>query len=116
VFQYDSQEEAIKKTVSIYVSVIKDIVRTRDFVVYVHPVPPALDITRPMVVAYNEVLKESIANLSQYKSFKGKVFWLEFFDDLVSPDKKQLKPEFKFDDTHLAPNYVSLLRESLSQL
>lgn len=99
----------------IYVQVIKDLVTERQFTVYIHPVPPALDVTRSIVTAYNAVLKKSIVELSQLNSYKGRVHWLDFFRDLVTEDGLQLKPDLKFDDTHLSPRYLGHLAEALTK-
>ena len=100
---------------SIYVQVIKDLVKDFEFVIYVHPVPPALDVTRSMVTAYNAALKSSIQDLTRRPTYKRHVYWLDFYDDLLTPDKTDLKSELKFDDTHLAPSYTSYLQKALDR-
>lgn len=77
--------------------------------------PPALDLTRPMVIAYNQVLKESILEWSKHKNYKGKLFLLDFLDDLVMPGGRVLKPELRFDDTHLSPTYTQYLQQALTK-
>ena len=83
--------------------------------IYVHPVPPALDVTRQIVTAYNEALKPAVQTLAEQTSYKERVYWLDFFDDLVSEDGTALKTELKFDDTHLSPTYTQYLRRALTQ-
>lgn len=106
----------MKKAVSIYVHVIKDLIKERQFVVYVHPVPPALDVTRPIVIAYNQILKAAVLNAADLKQYKGKLYWLDFFDDLLTPSGERLKQGIKFDDTHLSPSYIQYLQEALLKL
>ena len=42
-------------------------------------------------------------------------FWLDFFDDLLSADHKNLNAEYTMDGTHLRPNYVSLIEQALQK-
>ena len=96
--------------------VIKELIKEHQFVIYVHPVPPALEVTRPIVIAYNQVLKAAVLDVMKLKQYKGHVYWLDFLDDLLTRSGDRLKPELKFDDTHLSPTYTQYLREALLKL
>eukprot|EP00210_Caulerpa_lentillifera_P000869 g840.t1 len=112
--KYDSQTQAIEKTISIYLEVIEDLIAKRDFTIYVHPVPPVLDVTRLVVKAYNQALKKAIVSLMEKKeATKGKLYWLDFFNELLSEDGRRLKPQLEFDETHLAPCYTQYLQNAL---
>ena len=44
-----------------------------------------------------------------------KLHWLDFFDQLLSPDGEALADGLALDGTHLHPSYVSLLEAALPQ-
>ena len=58
--RYENVDAGIRRSVGIYVRTLLNLVRTRGFVVYVHPVPPVLDPTRSMVMRFNAVLHEEV--------------------------------------------------------
>jgi hypothetical protein len=39
--------------------------------------------------------------------------WLDFFDNLLTDDQKNLKDIYIMDGTHINPIYISLLEKSL---
>ena len=43
------------------------------------------------------------------------LYWLDFFDALLSPDGDALAAGLALDGTHLHPSYVSLLEAALPQ-
>eukprot|EP01032_Pedospumella_encystans_P026298 gene26298-29707_t len=115
---YATFDEAVQQTLNVFLPVLRDLVAVHKLRVYVHPIPPVLDVTRAIVIRYNAFYKRAVAGL------KG-VQWLDFFDELVdtvqSADaleapKVTLKPEFALDGTHLNPSYLRLLETSLKKL
>lgn len=113
--QYDNDLEAIKTTVRIYLNELKKLMTNNKFEIFVHPVPPVLDVTRPIVKPFVKCLKLEIEALGQKPLYKGKLHWLDFFDELLSDDKLQLRKELHFDETHLSPVYIKYLNEALAQ-
>jgi hypothetical protein len=75
---------------------------------YIHPIVPVLNETRHIVKAYNRHFKERVLQRA-----KGRLRWLEFFDELLTDDQKSLRPEYELDGTHLHPSYLSLLVRAL---
>ena len=115
---YATFDEAVQQTLNVFLPVLRDLVAVHKLRVYVHPIPPVLDVTRAIVIRYNAFYKRAVAGL------KG-VQWLDFFDELVNTvqsadaleaPKVTLKPEFALDGTHLNPSYLRLLETSLKKL
>lgn len=116
---YATFDEAVQQTLNVILPVLRDLVTVHKLRVYVHPIPPVLDVTRAIVTRYNAFYKRAVMGI------KG-VQWLDFFEDLVdttysSADaldapKVTLKPEFALDGTHLNPSYLRLLEASLKKL
>lgn len=46
----------------------------------------------------------------------GRIHYLDFFDDLLTPDGAALRPGLEFDGTHLAPAYLQYLSAALEKL
>ena len=90
---------------------------------FVHPVLPMLDETRPIVIEYNKFFKDIIDDLeSKSKREKwgpGSLRWLNFFESLFVPgsgsesQQPQLLKGLRMDGTHISPAYLKLLEESL---
>ena len=81
--------------------------------VYVHPVPPVLDATRPMVLKFNSILRKEVE-----KRTNGELLWLDFEHDLIEmtgQGKLSLKKSFILDGTHMSPNYLPLLESALEK-
>ena len=47
-------------TANIYVALLQDLVASRGFELFVHPVPPVLNETRAIVVPFAEVLRQKV--------------------------------------------------------
>ena len=103
---YESVEEGIKATVGVFISLLKELIQKKKFKIYVHPILPVLNETREMVKLYNSIYKSEVDKMSDVK-------WLDFFDDLLTPDRDKLKPEYQLDGTHISPKYISLLESAL---
>ena len=97
--RYPSLEDGIAHTIKIYISVLKDLVKTRRLKIFVHPVPPVLNETRHIVTIFNRQLVKAVAA-------EPSLTMLDFFDELLTPEKT-LKEELKLDGTHMHPRYVS---------
>ena len=94
--------------------------------VYVHPVLPMLDETRPIVREYNRLYKESVTACERKKEKEkwggGTLRWLDFFGELFQPpdagagaggEEGQLLSGLRMDGTHISPSYVGLLERNL---
>ncbi|XP_078368702.1 uncharacterized protein LOC144652530 [Oculina patagonica] len=106
--KYDTKEEAIKATMDIYISFLKEQQEQRGFVTFVHPILPVLNETRSVVLEFNENLKAGV------ESCRGP-HWLEFMNALLVNGGSEFRSEFKLDGTHVHPAYVSLLAKALKE-
>eukprot|EP00850_Spirogloea_muscicola_P010195 SM000059S18672 [mRNA] locus=s59:358069:363417:+ [translate_table: standard] len=106
-------EEGIEVTVDIYIKVLLKLIHKRGFKIFVHPVPPVLDITRPVVIIYNRILRAKVSAAS--KQLQGKLYWLDFFEDLLCP-RGTLRKGLELDGTHMSPSYIQYLSDALSQV
>ena len=70
--------------------------------------PPALDETRALAKRFNAALRRAVQAAPS-------LHWLDFFDQLLSPDGEALADGLALDGTHLHPSYVSLLEAALPQ-
>eukprot|EP00741_Cyanophora_paradoxa_P008807 tig00001376_g8524.t1 len=107
--RYASLEEAARTTVAIYVAALLRIKRHYGLTVYVHPVAPVLNETRHIVKTYVPLLREAVLATA------GDLLWLDFFEQLLTPDGGALRPEFGLDGTHMSPAYVPLLAAALAK-
>lgn len=104
--RYDSLDEAVAASVAVYVAAVARAARRRRLsAVYVHPVPPVLDATRPVVTRFNLCLQAAV------KSAPG-MRWLDFWPRLLGDDGA-LRDEYTLDGTHLSPAYLDLLEAAL---
>lgn len=44
----------------------------------------------------------------------GRIHWLDFFDQLLTPDGLRMRPELEFDGTHMNPGYVQIMQTALA--
>ena len=112
--RYEDVDAGIRRSVDIYIRALLNLVRTRGFNVYVHPVPPVLDPTRSMVMRFNVFLQEEV------KKTEGILKWLDFAQDLVQvdpkvPSKLLLREGLALDGTHMSPAYLPYLARELSR-
>ncbi|KAK9812932.1 hypothetical protein WJX72_005941 [[Myrmecia] bisecta] len=114
--KYSSIEEAMDVLVHIYCQLLLDLVQRRRFEVFVHPVPPVLNETRHVVKPFNEVLQAKITEISEQAAARGRIHWLDDFDDLLTPDGCKLNPKLQFDGTHMSPYYVNYLNRALTRV
>jgi len=107
--RYDTVEEGMTATMEHFIRVAKDLVHSRGFRAFVHPIVPVLDQTRHLVKAYNALLRTRVQR-------EPELHWLDgIFEELLTRDGKHLRPEFKLDGTHLHPRYLPLLGASLTK-
>ena len=59
-----------------------------------------------MVKQFNTALKERVTSSPELQ-------WLEFYENLLTEDKEQLREEYSLDGTHLHPAYLALLEKAL---
>ena len=65
---------------------------------------PVIDITRQFVMPFNDYLRK-----------QKTIPYLDFIDEIVQNEGKDINPKFAFDGTHLNPSYVSLLEKFLKK-
>ena len=94
--------------VNIYIQLLKDLQRKHKWIIYVHPVLPVLDLTRPIVLQFNRILATKLLAEPSLK-------WLNFVNDLLTADGQSLKDEFKLDGTHMHPSYLKMFMAALNQ-
>jgi hypothetical protein len=106
---------------------------------YIHPILPVLDVTRPIVTAFNARYQRAMADVksklhtclhgshSYSSSHLTDIFhavciifadctWLDFYPDMLSDDCQSLRDEWKLDGTHVSPTYVRLIENSLNEV
>jgi len=86
--------------------VLTEIKQKKNLNILVHPVVPVLNETRAMVKQFNTALKERVTSSPELQ-------WLEFYENLLTEDKEQLREEYSLDGTHLHPAYLALLEKAL---
>ena len=105
--RYDSLPAAAAATAALLVAELQRLARSRRFTIFVHPVPPVLDVTRSMVRTFNAALRDAV------RATSPQLRWLELEAALLSDDGGALLPEYTLDGTHLSPRYVPLLAAAL---
>jgi len=107
--RYASLEEGIAYTVKIYISVLKELAKSRKFKVLVHPVPPVLNETRHIVKPFNAQLVAAVKK-------EPSLHMLDFFSSLLTPDGTSLADGLKLDGTHMHPDYTKLMQPELDKV
>ena len=92
--------------VLIYLNVLRDLQKKHQWTVYVHPVLPVLDLTRPIVMQFNKILAEALEK-------EPTLHWLDFVCALLTEGGYALKDAFKLDGTHVHPSYVTLVESAI---
>lgn len=108
-YRYDTIEDGMETVINIYLQVLKSLQNKHQWKIFIHPVVPVLDITRPIVLQFNRILATKLLT-------EPTIHWLNFVKELlIGPEEAEvLKEDYKFDGTHLHPKYVTLLTDSLS--
>ncbi|CAM9515637.1 unnamed protein product [Choristocarpus tenellus] len=104
--RYETVEQGMEETVSIFIKVAKALVKNRGFRAFIHPVIPVLNETRAIVKTYNRIFRRQVEATPC-------LHWLDFFDDMLTEDGMKLRPELELDGTHLSPAYLGLLEGTL---
>lgn len=122
---YRTITEGMRSTLKHFTSILPPLFKQRRMGnVYVHPVLPMLDETRPIVLEYNRLYKESVTACERKKEKEkwggGTLRWLDFFGELFQPpdagadgEEGQLLSGLRMDGTHISPSYVGLLQRNL---
>lgn len=108
--RYESIDEGIDATIAHFIAAARDVVKSRKYeAAFVHPIPPVLDETRPVVIKYN-------ARLEYHVKRTPELTWLDFFDGFLTSDHRKLRSDWRLDGTHLHPKYLDeLLIPALSR-
>ncbi|GBG61368.1 hypothetical protein CBR_g20400 [Chara braunii] len=110
--RYKDVAEGAAVSVGIYIKVLLKLINERKFEVFVHPVPPVLNETRPVVHIFTKTLQMEVLAAGRTEAASGRLHWLDFFDDFLDSEGN-LRDSFKLDGTHLSPRYAELLRREL---
>uniref|UniRef100_K1PXN4 Uncharacterized protein n=1 Tax=Magallana gigas TaxID=29159 RepID=K1PXN4_MAGGI len=85
-----SLEEGIDRVIDIYVTLLTRLQNLHHWDVYVHPVLPVLDLTRSLVMQFNQRLKDRLMSQDSLK-------WLNFVDNLLTKESGELKLKKQFE-------------------
>ncbi|KAJ0411310.1 hypothetical protein ATCC90586_005719 [Pythium insidiosum] len=106
--KYETLQEGMEHTIDIFMGVVREVVEKFGFDVFIHPIVPVLNETRPLVIQYNAILKSRVQSTSICR-------WLDFFDDLLEGTPAQLRTRYALDGTHLHPSYLALVERELNK-
>jgi hypothetical protein len=123
---YSNITEGMRSTLKHFTAILAPLFKQRKMGnVYVHPVLPMLDETRPIVLQYNRLFKESVSESAKKKTREkwggGALRWLDFFEELFLPggdtaggeEGVQLAEGLRMDGTHISPSYIQLVEKGL---
>jgi len=130
--RYENVEQGVHIAVDVYIKALQEQQHHKNLRVYVHPITPVLDVTRPTVKMFEACLREriTIANAAARKAAgvsaaassgpasaaKTDLIYLDFFKELLTPDGAGFNMAFHLDSTHLKPTYVpALLQPALNK-
>jgi tetratricopeptide (TPR) repeat protein len=131
--RYKDLDEAAQVTIDIYMDVLKSLVETHQYEIFIHPIVPVLDATRHVVIPFMRLLVATIERFkqnSQPGDWTHNIHMLDFFWKLVK-EHKQGEPmpeywgappkvpwffekEYDLDLTHMNPKYLPLLQDALT--
>ncbi|GLE05898.1 hypothetical protein PINS_up015079 [Pythium insidiosum] len=106
--KYESIQEGMEHTIDIFMSVLAEVIDKFGFEVFIHPIVPVLNETRPLVIQYNGIFQSRVNK-------SDKCRWLDFFDDLIEGSPARLRPRYALDGTHLHPSYLALVERELNK-
>jgi hypothetical protein len=104
--KYDTHEEAVDRCVSIYLAAVERMIEGKNLEVYIHPVPPTFDLSRPIAQHFNMLLKAKLENNSTIR-------YLDFSSRLLG-SKGEFNLLYALDGLHMHPAYLPLLEEALA--
>ncbi|KAK3088149.1 hypothetical protein FSP39_015394, partial [Pinctada imbricata] len=87
--KYDTLESAMDKLIDIYVELLMGLREKYHWKIYVHPVMPVLDITRDIVMQFNEHLSKRLLNIP-------KLQWCHFVEELLVEIEGEKKLNSKY--------------------
>ncbi|KAG2488055.1 hypothetical protein HYH03_013359 [Edaphochlamys debaryana] len=93
--KYDSVAEGIDATVGIYLRLLRELLGSRPGLeLFLHPVPPVLNETRPIVVSFAAALKKAVAKARTGDPgvLGRRLHYLDFFDGMLVPPGTVLVP------------------------
>ena len=108
--KYATVEAAIDTCVAVYLKQMATVAQekgVRSGRVFVQPVMPILDVTRPVVLLFNRRLRAAV-------EAEGRLRWLDMEGELVGADGKLVK-RWALDGTHIHPQYVQLIEREMSK-
>uniref|UniRef100_A0A6B2L5B5 Uncharacterized protein n=1 Tax=Arcella intermedia TaxID=1963864 RepID=A0A6B2L5B5_9EUKA len=106
---YEDIAEGASVAIDIYIDVLLQLQKQYNFHIYIHPPSPVIDVTREIVRTFTRILKQKVQET-------GTLHYLDFADELLTPNKANLNPKFDLDGTHMNPSYLYLLENSLNLL
>lgn len=133
--RYKDLEEAAQVTIDIYMDILKSLVETYQYEIFIHPIVPVLDATRHVVLPFMKLLVQTIEKRkaeSQPGDWTHNIHMLDFFWKLVKKWNKEAgepEPEYwgaspkipwyfektyDLDLTHMNPKYLPLLQDALT--
>ncbi|KAL6749527.1 hypothetical protein V8C86DRAFT_2844258, partial [Haematococcus lacustris] len=114
--KYGTLDEAMTATIDIYIALLTDLIASREYEIFVHPVPAVLNETRAVVRPFTAMLKQRVEAAARAKPALSRLHYLDFADALLTPDGAKLDPALAFDGTHLSPSYVRHLARELARV
>lgn len=133
--RYKDLDEAAQVTIDIYMDILKSLVETYHYEIFIHPIVPVLDATRHVVLPFMRLLVATIERRkaeSQPGDWTHNIHMLDFFWKLVkkwNKDAGEPEPEYwgaspkipwyfektyDLDLTHMNPKYLPLLQDALN--
>ena len=88
-----------------YLKMLQKLQKKREFQIFVHPVPPVMDITRRTCLEWNKRMELKLKAVPSIE-------WLNFAAELMTADGK-LQKQYELDGIHLHPSYIPLLESAL---
>lgn len=69
----------------LYIDILQKLVTERRFELFVHPIPPVLNETRPLVQTFNRILEQRLLFYKKaHPAIGGRLHWLDFVADLLT--------------------------------
>ena len=115
----------------IYMRVLLGLIQTRGFEVFVHAIAPVLNETRPVVRQFVAELRRRCLAVAAAaggraavgeqavpgggSEAKGKLHFLDFFEDLLEEGGDALKAGLSLDGTHMSPDYLLHMQAALDR-
>eukprot|EP01050_Picozoa_sp_SAG11_P003170 SAG11_NODE_173_length_13507_cov_10.489931_12_plen_610_part_00 len=107
--KYRDVAHGIHVAQDIYCQRLRALQRKKNLNIYIHPVPPVMDVTRKVVRQWNEALKAKLAKENASARNGAELRWLDFYESLLSPEDGTFLKTFALDTIHMNPAYVPAL-------